>query len=140
LVRAARRMAASLHAGCVAVFVETPKSLRMSDDDRRRIQETLRLAEQLGAEAVTLRGDDMAQEIVRYAYSRNVTKIVVGKPTHPRWRDLISTSFLDAIVRSSGDIDVYAISGSADAPPRAAREPRKAQRPDATAYSASAAV
>jgi two-component system sensor histidine kinase KdpD len=140
LVRAGRRMAASLHAGCVAVFVETPKSLRMSGDDRRRLQETLRLAEQLGAEAVTLRGDDMAQEIVRYARSRNVTKIVVGKPTHPSWRDRFSPSFLDAIVRSSGDIDVHAISGIESAPQGAAREPRKVQRPDGAAYLASAAT
>ena len=35
LVRAARRMAASLHAPCIAAYVETPASLRMSDADRR---------------------------------------------------------------------------------------------------------
>ena len=111
LVRAARRMAASLHASCIAAYVETPASLRMSDTARARLAENLRLAEQLGAEAVTLKGESAAQETIRYARARNVTKIVLGKPTHPRWRDFVFPSFLEEIVRSSGDIDVYVISG-----------------------------
>ena len=44
----------------------------------------MRLVESLDGEAVTLRADDAPVEIVRYARKRNVTKIVVGKPTHPR--------------------------------------------------------
>ena len=117
LVRAARRMAASLHAPCIAAYVETPASIRMSETDRRRLADNLRLAEQLGAEAVTLKGESAAQETVGYARARNVTKIVLGKPTHPRWRDFVSRSFLEEIVRSSGDIDVYVISGDEAASP-----------------------
>jgi two-component system sensor histidine kinase KdpD len=111
LVRAARRMAAALHAPCIAAYVETPAALGMSEANRQRLAENLRLAEQLGAEPVTLKGENAADETVRYAQSRNVTKIVIGKPTHSRWRDLVRTSFLEEIVRSSGDIDVYVISG-----------------------------
>ena len=48
---------------------------------------------------------------MRYARKRNVTKIVVGKPTHARWRDVVRPSFLDEIVRQSREIDVYVISG-----------------------------
>ena len=48
----------------------------------------MRLVESLGGEPVTLRAEDGAVETVRYARKRNVTKIVVGKPTHPRWRDV----------------------------------------------------
>jgi two-component system sensor histidine kinase KdpD len=111
LVRAARRMAGSLHADWIAVHVETPASLRMSGADRQRLAENLRLAEQLGAETATLSGASAAQETIAYARSHNVTKIVVGKPTHPRWKDLFAPSFLEEVVRSSGDIDVYVISG-----------------------------
>jgi two-component system sensor histidine kinase KdpD len=142
LVRAARRMAASIHGSCVAVFVETPASLRMSSADRRRLTENLRLAEQLGAEAVTLRGPDAAAETVRYARSRNVTKIVLGKPTHARWRDFLSTSFLDQMVRLSGDIDVYTISGavSSDAPRAVVDEPPPPAAYDPRTYVASLAT
>ena len=124
LVRGARRMATSLHAPMIAAYVETPASIRMGDADRRRVAENLRLAETLGAETVTLRGESAAQETLRYARTRNVTKIVLGKPTHPRWRDLIQASFLEEIVRASGDIDVHVLSGDLSS-----RRAREADRP-----------
>jgi two-component system sensor histidine kinase KdpD len=111
LVRAARRMATSLHAELVGVTVETRKSLRMSAKDRDRLGQNMRLVEALDGEPVTLRGEDAASETVRFARKRNVTKIVVGKPTYPRWRDALRPSFLDDIVRKSREIDVYVISG-----------------------------
>ena len=55
-----------------------------------------------------------------YARKHNVTRIVVGKPTHPRWRDLVRGSLLDEVVRGSGDIDVHVISGE-----RRGRRPRR---------------
>ena len=119
LVRAARRMATSLHAELVGVYVETPAALRMSKLDRERLAVNMRLVEALGGETVVLRGEDAAGETVGYARKRNVTKIVVGKPTHGRWRDVIRPSFLDEIVRRSREIDVYVISGlpEGSAPP-----------------------
>jgi len=113
LIRAASRMASSLHAELLGVYVETPASIRMSPDDRARLAQNVRMVEAIGGEAVTLRGEDAAIETVRYARKRNATKIVVGKPTHSRWRDILKPSFLDDLVRKSQEIDVYVISGSA---------------------------
>jgi len=111
LLRAARRMATSVHGELLAVYVETPAALRLAAADRQRLAAHMRLAEELGAEPVTIRGEKAAEEMVRFARKRNATKIVVGKPTHPRWRDLIAQPFLDEVVRRSGDIDVFAVSG-----------------------------
>src|SRR5580693_6070341 len=110
LVRNARRMATTIHAEMVGLYVETPASLRTSPADRERLAQNMRLVEALGGEPVVLRGEDAASETVRYARKRNVTKIVVGKPTHPRWRDIIRPSFLDEVVRLSREIDVSVIS------------------------------
>ncbi len=112
LVRAARRMAARLQAEWVAVYVETSAQLHLADADREQLERTLRLAEQLGAETATLTGGDEVEEILAYARRRNVTKLVVGKPAEPRWRTLMHGSFVERIVRGSGEIDVYVISGS----------------------------
>lgn len=111
LVRAARRLAASLHADWIAAYVETPASLRLSAEDRKRVTGHLRLAQGLGAETVTLSGPNSAEEVTRFARSRNVTRIVVGKPTHPSWRDWMRASFLDQVVRLSGDIEVNVLAG-----------------------------
>jgi two-component system, OmpR family, sensor histidine kinase KdpD len=124
LLRAARRMAGSLHATWIAVYVESPTAVRLSEGARHRVAENLRLAEQLGAETVTLSGISAAQETLAYARAHNVTKIVVGKPTHARWRDLVRPSFLEEMVRKSGGIDIYVISGDdADGRPVATPDP-----------------
>jgi two-component system sensor histidine kinase KdpD len=113
LVRAARRLAERLRAEWVVAYVETPAELRIVKAERDRVWQTLRLAERLGAETVTLSGERPAAEILRYARRRNVSKIVVGKPTRPRWRDLLAGSVRDQLERESGDIDVYVIAGEA---------------------------
>jgi two-component system sensor histidine kinase KdpD len=109
LVRAAKRLAGGLQAPLYAVFVEPPAGL--SDAARARVAETLRLAEGLGAEVVTLGGPRPVEAVLDFARRENVTRIVVGKPTHPRWRDRLRGSFLDAIVRASGPIEVLATAG-----------------------------
>jgi two-component system sensor histidine kinase KdpD len=114
LVRGARRLASSLHADWIAAHVEPLSSLRMSPRDRAQVTENLQLARTLGADSVTLSGANGAVEVIRFARQRNVTRIVVGKPTHPSWRDRIRGSFLDEIVRLSGDIDVHVIRGDSD--------------------------
>jgi two-component system sensor histidine kinase KdpD len=135
LVRAARRMATSLHAELIGCYVETPASIRMSAGDRERLAQNMRLVESLGGDPVTLRGEDGAIETVRYARKRNVTKIVVGKPTHSRWRDIVTPSFLDALVRESREIDIYVISGLPHAQPTARpAAPRRTQYRDPMGY------
>lgn len=111
LVRAAKRMAAGLHAEWLAVYIETPSHSRLSEEDRNRAFQALRLAEQLGAETVVRFGHNVSQELLAFARERNVSKIIVGKPAHPRWRDIVFGSVLDDLVRHSGKIDIYVISG-----------------------------
>src|SRR4030043_259183 len=124
LIRAAKRMAAGLRADWLSVYVEAPTAVKPSESDIRQLSDHMRLAESLGAETVTLSGHKASEEILNYARTRNVTKIIIGKPTHPRWKDKIFGSLLDEVVRGSGDIDVYAISGdSGQAAPKLAIKP-----------------
>jgi two-component system sensor histidine kinase KdpD len=111
LIRAAKRMAERLDAPWIAAYVETPAQLRLPAEARDRVIQTLRLAEQLGGETVTLPGPRMSDAILAYARDRNVTKIVVGKPTRSLWRRILLGSIVDALVQGSGEIDVYVISG-----------------------------
>jgi len=121
LIRAAKRMADGLHAEWIAVNVEAPSKVRPSDNDIKKLAENMRLAESLGAQTAALSGNKASYEILRYARDRNVTKIIIGKPTHARWKDKLFGSMLDDIVRGSGDIEVYAISGDPAAPATASQ-------------------
>lgn len=138
LLRVGRRMAAGLRAHWLAVNVETPATLRLGIRDRARLSENLRLAEQLGAETLTLTGERPAEEVLRFARERNVTKIVVGKPRILKLRDRLGMSFVDELIRDSGDIDIYATVGEAEKLDPPAQSSTAKRRDDARAYLAAA--
>jgi len=131
LIRAAKRMAAGLRAEWMSVYVEAPHKVKPSESDLRQLAEHMRLAESLGAETVTLSGSKASEEVLTYARERNVTKIIVGKPTHPRWKDKVFGSMLDEMVRGSGEIDVYVITGDTGEPaPRLVPKIRRKKPPE----------
>ena len=80
VVRHAKRMADSLKAPWTAVHVETGRDLAISDAERDRIAEAMRLAQRLGAETVTLPGQDVADTIAEYARANNFTHIIIVQP------------------------------------------------------------
>lgn len=121
IVRAAKRMAAGLHADLLAVYVETPRTAHLAPVDRDRVTQTLRLAQSLGAETLTITGENAAAELISLARARNVCKIVVGKTGRSRVREAIFGSFVHNLIALSGDIDVYVIRGDADTLPSESR-------------------
>jgi two-component system sensor histidine kinase KdpD len=133
LVRAARRMANRRHAEWMAVYVETPQHHRLSDADRDRLAHTLRLAEQLGGEVVTIPGEDVAEDLIKYAQSHNVTEIIIGKSLRSRWSELWGGSVVNDLIRKSGNIDVYVINGEETSPAHIRKAPVY-RRPPISAY------
>jgi two-component system, OmpR family, sensor histidine kinase KdpD len=120
VIRAARRMAAALQADWIAVFVEQPAGA-LSETARANLMRHMRLAEQLGAKTATLSGLNPAEEIVRYARTNGITRIVVGKAGRASWRDLVGRSLVSGLVRLSGDIELHIIRGReepAEEPPQ----------------------
>ncbi|RVB87701.1 sensor histidine kinase KdpD [Mesorhizobium sp. M7A.F.Ca.CA.002.04.1.1] len=111
-VRYARRLADRLRAPWTALHVDSTRSASMPENDKDRLATNLRLAQQLGAEVTTIPGQNVAQDIVRYATANNFTHIVVGRPTRSRWRELIEGSLTYDLIRNAGDISVHVISGS----------------------------
>jgi two-component system, OmpR family, sensor histidine kinase KdpD len=111
LIRAARRMAARLRAEWIVAYVESPAQPALTAREREELAAATKLAEQLGAQTTVLSGADVAETLVGHAREQNVSKIVVGKPAHARWRDRLRGSLLEDIVRRSGEIDVYFIAG-----------------------------
>jgi two-component system sensor histidine kinase KdpD len=126
LIRAARRMASSLHARWFAVYVERPSARQLPKAMETQLSQNLRLAEQLGAEVVTLSGNNATDEILRFARERNISKLIVGKPVAGGLPDRFRASLVDQIVRKSRDIDVYVTAGDADDDVK--RTPEKPER------------
>jgi two-component system sensor histidine kinase KdpD len=110
LIRYARRAADRLQARWVALYIETPRYHQLAESGRDRVAQTLRLAERLGATAVTLPGRDIADDLLDYARANNITQIIIGKSRRSRWFELLHGSVVDALVRRSGHIGIQVLS------------------------------
>ena len=90
-MRAGKRMADALDADWTVVYVETPELLRLSDAERNRRIDVLRLAESLGAETVTLDGPSAAAVLLEYAQTRHATRVIVGAPKATRLARVVAS-------------------------------------------------
>ncbi len=110
LIRITRRLADEMKSPWFTIYVETPGSSRHVQENRERVWKDLRFAESLGAQVATLTATSVANAVMDYAAKHNITRIVVGKPTKPRWRELLRPPTVDQLIRLSGVIDVYVVS------------------------------
>ncbi|MCA3860294.1 MAG: DUF4118 domain-containing protein, partial [Burkholderia sp.] len=120
LVRAAARLAASLKADWLAVYVETPRLQRLPDARRQRTLDALKLAAELGAETATLAGTDAVAALIGYAKVRNVSKIVAGGSPKAGLVRRLARPFGEQLAERAGDVDLMLIRASASDEARAA--------------------
>lgn len=116
LIRTAKRIATNTHMEWMALHIEVPK-LRISKEERNSAIKNLRFAEKLGAETRIVAAVDMVKEIIHVAREQNVTQIIIGKKIRSRWRPLFLRDLADEIVRNSGEIDIYVVTGPVDCIP-----------------------
>jgi two-component system, OmpR family, sensor histidine kinase KdpD len=132
LVRYTKRLADRLHAPWTALSVEGPRAASLSEAERDRIAEALRLADRLGGDAVTLPGGRrIAEDVLAYARSANVNHIVTGKAKRSWLFERVNGSVVHDLVRDSGNISVHVVPGEAFPTEPAVRRPVDAAAPRA---------
>src|SRR6202045_2793938 len=101
LVRYTKRLADRLHAPWTAIAIETRRTLQLSEEQRDRLADTLRLAEALGGEALTIPGVGrrIADDLIDFAHANNVTQIIIGKSTRSWWFEITRGSVVQDLVR-----------------------------------------
>jgi two-component system sensor histidine kinase KdpD len=114
VIRAARQIASDLGAQWTVVHVEGPSAFELKAEDKRRVADMLRFAEKMGASTMTLSGEDVADTLISYARSKNISRIIIGKPGKPSLREMVFGSFIDKLTRKCGEIDLYLISGESE--------------------------
>jgi two-component system sensor histidine kinase KdpD len=111
LVRSARRTAAGLKAPWYVLAIDTTETSTNPRVLRHR-NHALRIAEQNGARVLTLQADRLGPTIIDFARSKGITKIIIGRTLRPLWLDWFRNSLAEYVIRHSGAIDVYVITGS----------------------------
>lgn len=110
LIRAACRLAEELKAEWFTLYIETPEGGRHVRENRERIWQNLRLAEGLGSQVASVAASNITEAVLEYTSRHNITKIVIGKPNKPRWRELLQPPIVDGVIRRSGAVDVVIVS------------------------------
>jgi len=136
LVRYSKRLADRLHAPFTALSVETRRSQQLNEEQRDRIADTLRLAERLGGEGITIPSPssarNIADDVVDFAHAHNATQIVIGKSSRSRWFEILHGSVVHDLVRRSGNISVHVIAGDEHGDPIPKKTVRAAEPAEAT--------
>jgi two-component system sensor histidine kinase KdpD len=131
VVRATARLASQTATAWHAVYVETPRLQRLPTEERERILKVLRLAQELGAETSILSGSpaEMASLVVDYARTRNLSRIVLGRPVRqPIWG--WPRSLVQRIAMLAPEVDLIELGGGALAEPASAPVPMAAREAD----------
>jgi two-component system sensor histidine kinase KdpD len=107
LVRAGKRLAATLRGQLFVLYVETPALQKLPPEQRDKVLRVLRFAERLGATTSTLSAVDVSAAILQFAQQKNITKIVLGKPTRRGWKRWFFGSTVDTLIAQAHNINIY---------------------------------
>lgn len=101
-------MAYALNAPWIALSVDTACPCLLNSSSGW--DANLELARRLGAEVIVMPGSDLAETLLRMAFLRNVSQIVVGKPQESYlWGLVRPISLVDKLVKGSDQIDIYVV-------------------------------
>ena len=112
LIRRGSRVAGRMNTVWYVVYVETPRDApeKISATAQRQLAENLAFARELGAEIVTLKGRDIAEELVRFAKERRVSYVILGHSERGRWEAFWRGEVVSRFIREIGDVDVQVVS------------------------------
>jgi Osmosensitive K+ channel histidine kinase len=114
VVRVASRMASGLNAPWIVVSLEHADREMQDAASVQRKEQTLKLAEQLGAESRRIIGSDFVDEILKLARREHATQIVIGAKRRRGWRHHWSRSLPDALSRRAAGIGIHLVTPEKD--------------------------
>jgi two-component system sensor histidine kinase KdpD len=105
LIRRGWRMGQRMHGDVIAVYVEDGP---LGDREKKILADDFKLAEKLGIETVSLKGE-LAPSLINFAKERNVTQIIIGHPERSRIQEIMKASVLSELVRSLKTVDILVV-------------------------------
>lgn len=114
IIRTAARMANAFKGILTALYVETPEFAAVSDEDKKRLRQNIRLAEQLGAKIETVYGDDVPFQIAEFARLSGVSKIVIGRSSSIKKHFFNKPTLTEKLITHAPNMDIHIIPDSSD--------------------------
>lgn len=108
-IRTAARIAQAFRGTFTALFVEKSDYSEMSEENKKRLRNNMRLAQELGAGIETVQGDDISFQIAEFARLNGVSKIVLGKSNVSKKFFWNKPSLTDQLTAQAPFLDIYII-------------------------------
>lgn len=109
LIRAAKRLADAQGAPWTAVYVETPRSLSFTPEQRQQVAENMQLAAQLGGNVASVAGPNVVEALKAFLSDARATQLVVGKSARSKWFELRHGTVVDRLVRETPGVAVHVL-------------------------------
>lgn len=109
IIRTAARMARAFNSKFSALFVETPDFSAATPENKNRLRDNTKLAEQLGANIETVYGEDVPYQIAEYARLSGITKVVLGRSAVTRRHLLGKPTLTEQLLSYIPDMDIHII-------------------------------
>jgi two-component system sensor histidine kinase KdpD len=116
LLRKATRLAAQLSTRCYAIYVQKKSESPINIDSalQRKLQNNLKLAKNLGAEVVTLQGENVVETLVTFAATHHVKHAVFGKTRRSPLIERLNGSIIQNFIHDSVGVDVHIVTTTRD--------------------------
>lgn len=112
-IRWTARAAEAFQAPWGVIYVEDLENSLLSEEEKSFVQHNLDLARTLGAEVVTLHGDNVAETVAEYARLSGITNIVIGKSGRKSGvRRLFEKDLEDQLLLLLPNIEIHIIPGN----------------------------
>lgn len=109
IIRTAARMAKAFGGLFTALYVKTVRQDLLSEADKERIQQNMRLAEQLGAKVEIIYGEDVPFQIAEFVRLSGVSKIVIGRSTTIRRILFGKPTLTERLIADAPNMDIHII-------------------------------
>ncbi|WP_026898782.1 histidine kinase [Daejeonella oryzae] len=114
VIRKTARLASYYNSKWCVLYVQTGRESgdRIKLDKQRHLINNLKMATELGAEVIKIKGDNITKTIMEVAEQKEITTICIGKPHMGLFEVILSTAIFSQLLKklSSSDIDLVILS------------------------------
>jgi two-component system sensor histidine kinase KdpD len=112
LIRRGARIARRFKCDWTVVYVESERLFfpKITEKQQNMLESHIKLATQLGAEVIELKGKSISRELAKCATEKYITQIIIGHSSKSKWEKLLrGGSTVTRLLKLTKDIEVHII-------------------------------
>lgn len=111
LIRRGARRARRFKCDWIVIYVECTNifAKKPTKKDKKMLESHFKLAKQLGAEVVVLRGKSVSEELLKYARENHITQIIMGHSNRRKLETFLRGSTVLKLINAARNIEIHVI-------------------------------